>query len=158
MDLNEGILSLKITEAKLYRDTEVMGKMSPYITMVYKGNKLKTKVHDYGGKLPVWTDEFKLDVTSVSDEIVLRVWDQDITSSDAVGFVKIKMSSLVINCGIDDWFTIMYDNKPAGEIRCVTEFAPVGGNAYETMKEDFEAQQEGLIQAAEEAKAQAALL
>jgi Ca2+-dependent lipid-binding protein len=117
MDLNEGILSLKISEAKLYRDTEVMGKMSPYITMVYKGNKLKTKVHDYGGKLPKWTDEFKLDVTSVSDEIVLRVWDQDLTSSDAVGFVKIKMSSLVINYGIDDWFTIMYDNKPAGEVR-----------------------------------------
>lgn len=75
MDLNEGILSLKIVEGKLYRDTEVMGKMSPYVTMVYKGNKLKTKVHDYGGKLPKWTDEFKLDVTSVSDEIILRVWD-----------------------------------------------------------------------------------
>jgi len=128
MDLNEGILSLKIPEAKLYRDTEVMGKMSPYVTMVYKGNKLKTKVHDYGGKLPKWTDEFKLDVTSVSDEIVLRVWDQDLTTSDAIGFVKIKMSSLVINCGIDDWFTIMFDNKPAGEIRLTSEFAPVGGN------------------------------
>lgn len=141
MNLNEGILSLKIVEGKLYRDTEVMGKMSPYITMVYKGSKLKTKVHDYGGKLPKWTDEFKLDVTSVSDEIVLRVWDQDLTTSDAVGFTKIKMSSLVINCGIDDWFTIMFDNKPAGEIRIQTEFAPVGGNAYDQMKQDFEAQQ-----------------
>ena len=35
MDLNEGILSLKIVEGKLYRDTEMMGKMSPYCTLVY---------------------------------------------------------------------------------------------------------------------------
>ena len=45
---------------------------------------------------------------SPSDEIVLRVWDQDLPSSDAVGEAKIKMSSLIKNrVGVDDWFTIM---------------------------------------------------
>jgi Ca2+-dependent lipid-binding protein len=139
MDLNEGILSLKVVEGKLYRDTEVMGKMSPYCTLVFKENKMKTKVHDYGGKTPKWDDEFKLDVTSASEEIVLRVWDQDLTSSDAVGFTKIKMSSLIINRGTDDWFTIMFDNKPAGEIRLTSTFEPVGGDEYERMKGEFEA-------------------
>ena len=75
---------------------------------------------------------------SPSDEIVLRVWDQDLTSSDAVGFTKIKMSSLIINKGVDDWFTIMFDNKPAGEIRLTTVFEPVGGDEYDNMKEEYE--------------------
>ena len=140
MDLNEGILSLNVVEGKLFRDTEMMGKMSPYCTLVYQGNKLKTKVHSYGGKLPKWEHEFKLDVQSASDEIVLRVWDQDLTSSDAVGFTKIKMSSLIINKGVDDWFTIMFDNKPAGEIFLKTHFEPKGGNGYEQMKNKFEDQ------------------
>jgi Ca2+-dependent lipid-binding protein len=131
MDLGEGLLTLKFESAKLSRDTEAMGKMSPYITVVFKGHKLKTKVHNYGGKNPVWGDEFVLEVGSPTEELVLRVWDQDLTTSDAVGFTKIKMSSLIINCGIEDWFTIMYDNKPAGEVLLKSTFEPKGGNAFE---------------------------
>ena len=110
MQLGEGILTIKPLKGKLVRDTEVFGKMSPYITISFKGQKYKTKVHDYGGKKPEWKDEFVLEVTDVTEEMTLRVWDQDMTTSDAVGFTKIKMSSLMINCGVTDWFTIMYDN------------------------------------------------
>jgi len=138
MELNEGILTLRVKQGKLTRDTEVFGSMSPYITITFKNQKYKTKVHDSGGKKPVWTDEFQLEVESPSEEMTLRCWDQDLTSSDAVGFVKIKMSSLIINCGIEDWFTIMYENKPAGEIFLSTTFEPKGGNAYDQMKEKYE--------------------
>lgn len=68
------------------------------------------------------------------------------------------MSSLIINKGVDDWFTIMFDNKPAGEIRITTVFEPVGGDEYDRMKEEFEAQQEQLIREKEEAEAEAARL
>lgn len=139
MELNEGLLTLTCVEGKLTHDTEAMGKMSPYITIVFKGTKLKTKVHNYGGKKPVWGDSFVLDVASPTEELVLRVWDQDLTTSDAVGFTKIKMSSLMINCGVEDWFTIMYDNKPAGEVKIKTQFEPKGGNAYDQMQEKFAA-------------------
>ena len=82
--------------------------MSPYCTFVYQGLTMKTKVHSQGGKLPKWEHKFILDLKSASDEIVLRVWDQDLPSSDAVGEAKIKMESLIINkVGVDDWFTIM---------------------------------------------------
>jgi len=36
---------------------------------------------------------------------------------------------------------IYYDNKPAGEIRIVSEFAPEGGDAYANMKSEFDAQE-----------------
>jgi hypothetical protein len=80
--------------------------------------------------------------------MTLRCWDQDMTTSDAVGFTKIKMSSLIINCGIEDWFTIMFDNKPAGEIKIHTKFEPKGGNEYEQMKQKYEDQ---TLQLAQEA-------
>lgn len=109
--------------------------MSPYLTISYKNNKYKTKVHDGGGKAPKWKDEFTLEIESAADELVLRCWDQDLTSSDAVGFIKLKMSSLIINCGVEDWFTVMYENKPAGDILLKTHFEPKGGNQYEKMKQ-----------------------
>lgn len=124
----EGILNVEVSEGKLTHDTEMMGKMSPYCTLVFNGKKLKTKIHNYGGKTPKWGDKFQMEVTSHTEEIFLRVWDQDLTTSDAVGFTKIKLSSLMINNGVDDWFTITYDNKPAGEIRLVSTFAPTGGD------------------------------
>ena len=51
---------------------------------------------------------------------MLRVWDQDLTTSDAVGFAKLKMSSLIINKGVDGWFDIMYENKKAGSVHLIT--------------------------------------
>lgn len=68
------------------------------------------------------------------------------------------MSSLMINCGIEDWFTIMFDNKPAGEILISTTFNPKGGNEYEKMKERHDKEVEVLRQEAEAAKAQLAQL
>ena len=73
--MNEGILTLTILEGKLTRDTESFGSMSPYCTIMFKDEKLKTKVHSYGGKKPVWGDEFSLQVESPSEELILRVWD-----------------------------------------------------------------------------------
>lgn len=109
-----------------------MGKMSPYCTLTYKGQKFKTAIHYDGGKKPKWgsekADQYVLEVTDPTDEIVLRCWDQDLTSSDAVGFTKIKVSSLM--CVEQDWFTIMFDNKPAGEILISSKFEPKGGDQY----------------------------
>jgi hypothetical protein len=60
MDMNKGILTVKVKEGKLIRDTEYMGTMDPYCTITFKEQKYKTKVNDNGGKTPKWTDEFQL--------------------------------------------------------------------------------------------------
>jgi Ca2+-dependent lipid-binding protein len=104
MELGAGILTLTIVEGKLTRDTEFLGKMSPYCTLQFKDNKMKTKIHYDGGKTPKFNQDFQLEVESPSDELILRVWDQDLTTSDAVGWAKIPMSALMINKGVEDWF------------------------------------------------------
>jgi hypothetical protein len=49
-------------------------------------------------------------------------------SSDAVGFVKVKVSSLMINDGITDDFTLYYENNSAGKITLTSVWAPEGGS------------------------------
>ena len=106
----------------------MFGSMDPYCTITFKDKKFKTKVHEAGGKKPIWGDSFTIETTSPSEEIVLRCWDQDVTTNDAIGFVKIKLSSLMINCGVEDWFPIMFENRTAGEIFIRSKFEPKGGN------------------------------
>ena len=74
------------------------------------------------GKTPKWGQKFTFEVKSADEEIIIRVWDQDLTTSDAVGFCKLKMSSLIINKGVDAWFDIQYENKKSGEVHITTVF------------------------------------
>ena len=66
----------------------------------------------------------------IKEEITLRVWDQDATKSDAVGMQKIRMTDLVFNNGVDNWFDILHRGKKSGSVRLKTEFAPAGGDAF----------------------------
>ena len=128
---------MTLQEAKLTRDTEVLGKMSPYVTMVFKGKKYKSKTMDSAGKTPKWSQKFVFEVSSADDELMLRVWDQDLTTSDAVGFCKLKMSSLIINKGVYSWFDIMYENAVAGTVHLITKFEPKGGDQYEAFQDEL---------------------
>jgi len=119
---------------------------------------MKTKVCNGGGKTPKFGDEFQLQVTSPTEEIILRVWDKDLTTSDPIGFTKIKMSSLMINCGVTDWFTITFNNLPAGEILLESKFIPEGGNGFDQLKNKFEQQETELRRDAEQAKYQLSML
>lgn len=89
---------------------------------------MKTKVQNNAGKKPTFGDEFQFNVDDPSEEIFLRVWDQDLLTSDAVGFVKVKASSLMLNNHVEDWFTIYYQNENAGKVLLVSDFAPEGGD------------------------------
>ena len=75
MQQGEGLLELQLLKGKITHDTEMLGKMSPYITLVFKSQKHKSKIHYEGGKTPIFGDKFSFDITDPSEEIVLRVWD-----------------------------------------------------------------------------------
>ena len=49
---------MKAIEAKLSIDTELFGKMDPYLEMEVLGKTYQTTVHQDGGKLPVWNHTF----------------------------------------------------------------------------------------------------
>ncbi|MCP3665586.1 MAG: hypothetical protein GY696_24325 [Gammaproteobacteria bacterium] len=111
-----GTLYLTFKEAKLFRDTEWLGKMDPFCSLEYgKGcKKQRTRTHNGGGKNPIWNDTLSIIPTSFSDEIQVVVYDEDTTSDDKIGSCMIKISGLVINSGIQDWFHIHHNGKQAG--------------------------------------------
>jgi hypothetical protein len=47
---------MKVCSGKLSRETEYMGKMDPFVQIMYLNNKYETKVREDGGKSPVWNE------------------------------------------------------------------------------------------------------
>ena len=57
------------------------------------------------GKEVQWPNEVMvIDVKYVGDDLHLAVLDENVTDSDIVGEATIKLSSLCVNNGIDEWF------------------------------------------------------
>lgn len=96
--------------------------MDPYLIIEYQGHKHRTKTHEHGGKTPHWNHHFEMQVDSLSDDVVLKVYDQCIMSDDFVGYGVVKMSSLCINGGVNEYFRINYDEREAGIVHLQTQY------------------------------------
>lgn len=101
-----GKLSLEVIDARLTRDTEFIGKMDPYVVFKTRDQVFKTKVHNSGGKTPVWNQTFEIDVKYIGDELNLTVFDEDVTTSDTVGSSNMKLAALCNERPFDEWFPI----------------------------------------------------
>ena len=119
-----GVIFIKLKEARLTRDTETFGKMDPYCKVEVNGHTFKTRVHQNGGKNPVWGDEFECPIQNMNDDIHIKVVDEDVSSDDFIGMTILKVSSLVYNNGVNDWFDVTYKSKSAGSIHIQTRYVP----------------------------------
>ena len=87
---------IKAIEAKLLIDTEVFGKMDPFLQIDFLGKSLKTPVHEDGGKLPLWNHTFP-DIlipkgTQIDKaEMKFSAYEEDIKSNDFLGQVEIPL-------------------------------------------------------------------
>ena len=93
----------------------------------YQGTKYKTRVHENGGKNPVWNQAFDLQIGSISDDIAFEVKDNDTVGATLIGGATIKASALCYNNGVRDWFTVEFKGRSAGQILLETKFTPAGG-------------------------------
>ena len=130
-----GDLRVQIVEARLIRDTETFGKMDPYVVCETRMQRIRTKTMEDAGKEVQWPDEFmQIDVKYVGDDLHLAVLDENVTDSDVVGDAIIKLSSLCVNNGIDEWFEIQYKGKKAGDVHLKSEWKPKGEALVEKPK------------------------
>ena len=62
----------------------------------------------------------------LGDDLHFKVWDDDVGKDDMVGEGSSKLTALVHENGIDEWFDIQFQGKPAGKLhlKCVWEPAP----------------------------------
>ena len=86
---------LTVKGGLLDKNTELVGKMDPYCVVKYLKKEYKSKVHNSGGKEPIWDDQFTLEVGKFTTDITFTVFDDDIGSDDLIGEAKLKMSTFV---------------------------------------------------------------
>jgi len=122
-----------VNEAKNLHDTQLIGKMDPYVIITIgkdkDKNKFKSKIAHERGVNPKWVDEHHTfckplpgkndDKKTFDPEFSFDVWDLNPVKDDWIGGVKIKWSE------IDKWrgkgkafFPLTRDagKKPAGEL------------------------------------------
>ena len=68
------------------------------------------------GKTPKWDQAFDIDVRNLEEDILLKVFDEDVVSSDLIGESTFKFSALCDGGGIDKWFPITYKGVQSGAI------------------------------------------
>ena len=107
MSLSIGKLRVYLLEAHLTHDTETFGKMDPYVKMTCRDEEWKSSVADDAGKKPKWNNQFfDINVHYLGDDLHFKVFDDDIGKDDMVGSGSTKLSALVHENGIDEWFEI----------------------------------------------------
>ena len=76
----KGTLRLTIVEATLERDVGTADDlvMDPYVVVKNRLNAARTRTIEDGGKTPVWNETIDLNVQSISDDIELRVMDENV--------------------------------------------------------------------------------
>ena len=122
---NEGILRVNLIEAHLTHDTEWVGTMDPTCKMKCREQEWKSKVAQGMGKNPKWTSQhFDIQVHYLGDELKYQLFDDDFGKDDFIGEGVTKLSALVADGGIDEWFTIQFKGKDAGKIHLRCEWTP----------------------------------
>ncbi|KAI3882972.1 hypothetical protein MKW92_046883 [Papaver armeniacum] len=60
--MTRGILEVLLVDACLLKDTDLVGKMDPYVVIKFGDQKRKSAVSRRQGKTPVWNEKLKFDV------------------------------------------------------------------------------------------------
>jgi len=123
-----GTLVFKPLEAKLTHDTEVLGKMDPYVQVLIGDKKVQGKVCTDGGKHPKWNDAISVQ-RAFEPVCYLEVLDKDTFSKDdIIGVGQIDLNQLAPGTVSAKWYPLFYKQKPAGEILIEAIFTPDVGS------------------------------
>jgi len=106
-----------------------MGKMDPFCVVDYRQARNRTVTKQNAGKTPVWNQTFQYDIKYIGDDMVFKVFDEDVTENDAVGAFQTKVSALAIPGGLDEWFNLTYQGKMAGKLHVKSQWLPTGATA-----------------------------
>jgi len=119
-----GRLTLTFHEGKDLIDKD-LGKQDPFCTATIKGEKLKTKTHEKGGRNPTWEQAllFNLKGVDAKECVHIQCWDEDLLSNDKIGRADVPLKYLFESAWEKkdgSWFQLVdFENfkKIAGYVR-----------------------------------------
>ena len=108
-------LHVKIIEARglIAADTNLLGRPTasdPYCVITLTREKTKRVTNYIESTLaPVWNEEFDIPVRFPNQNLVIKVFDRDVTSKDdEMGFIEIPISSLPNGREITGWVPLLF--------------------------------------------------
>jgi hypothetical protein len=111
-------LHIKIVEARglIAADTNILGKPTtsdPYCVVTLTREKTRRVTNYVNSTLsPVWNEEFDIPIRFPNQNLVIKVFDRDVTSKDdEMGFIEIPISSLPNGREINGWAPLLYYEK-----------------------------------------------
>ncbi len=123
-----GKLYLKPTNAFLTRDVDTFSAMDSYVLIRYGNLKYKTNPCEDSGKSPTWQEDFEILPKSMSDELHVFVMDKNTIGEDQnIGGCHIKLHQLCMEGKQKQQFSLLFENKKAGDINIEAIWEPKGG-------------------------------
>ncbi|KDO29388.1 hypothetical protein SPRG_05925 [Saprolegnia parasitica CBS 223.65] len=121
-------LHVRAVSARNLHDAQTFGKQDPYCKISVGHRTFKTRVHDNGGRNPVWNDKFVFEVADMQlSQLVIEIWDSNYTSDDYIGTCRLPMSIFASGQVIDQWYPVNYRNQQRGEINLRVQMLGIAG-------------------------------
>ena len=104
---DEGVMRITLVEAHLTHNTEVLGKMDPFVKFVCRDQEYRSYTAKDHGKHPKWTSQhWEFRVHYLGDDVEFHVFDDDVGKDESIGQGSSKLYAFAHNGGIDEWFEI----------------------------------------------------
>lgn len=114
-----GTFILRPIEAKLTRDTELIGKMDPYCMFRMGGQSFKSTTSQKGGTHPQWQDSITMPMPVNPTETTMcsvEIRDENVLKDDSVGSFEMDMTEVKMQGKVRKWFSLYHKDKPAGDL------------------------------------------
>jgi len=125
-----GTITLRPVEANLTHNTDLIGKMSPYVAFIVGNDVYRSQVCKKGGKNPVWGDAVTIPYSNEAS-VVVEVMDKDkFTRDDNIGTTVINLKELQRTGQSSQWYPLTYKNKAVGEVLLEASLSGEGFGGY----------------------------
>ncbi|CAB4279862.1 unnamed protein product [Prunus armeniaca] len=121
-----GTLEVNLVNAKGLKNTEVFGKMDPYVVITCKKQQKKSTVATAMGSNPEWNESFVFGVSDDVNELHVMIMDKDTGSKDDfVGELTIPLKTLFVEKKLPPMkYNVLRNKKYHGEIKLGLTFTP----------------------------------
>ncbi|CAL2260106.1 unnamed protein product [Prunus armeniaca] len=125
-----GTLEVNLVNAKGLKNTEVFGKMDPYVVITCKKQQKKSTVATAMGSNPEWNESFVFGVSDDVNELHVMIMDKDTGSKDDfVGELTIPLKTLFVEKKLPPMkYNVLRNKKYHGEIKLGLTFTPAVHN------------------------------
>jgi len=124
----KGKLTITVIEVKDLKDTELIGKMDPYVKLECGKEHHKTKTMKHAGRNATFNQTFIFNLEGKEDSLHIHVMDEELISDDHVGRVDIPLQKAA---SITDkfWYQLVDRNdfhKMTGQVCVQVSFVGTG--------------------------------